>query len=71
MDIMNNAILVTKYAKYNRIAELFELADKSGYIVRLIDDKVIKEDRVIQGKSIYYVLDTCENWVEGIVDPWI
>lgn len=68
--MIDNARFMTKYIKDKRVAELFELDDKSGYIVRMIDNKEIKEDRVIKGKSVYYVVDTCENWCEGLINPW-
>lgn len=67
--MVDNARYLTRYTKDKRTAELYELSD--GYVVRFIDNKVIKEDRVIKGKSVYYVVDTCENWCEGIIDPWI
>lgn len=69
--MIENARFMTKYVREDRVAELFELEDRSGYIIRLINKKVIQEDRVIKGKSIHYATDTCENWVEGIFDPWI
>jgi hypothetical protein len=69
--MIDNARFLTKYVRDNRTAELFELEDRSGYLVRMIHDRVIKEDRVIKGKSIRYIVDTCENWVEGIIDPRI
>lgn len=69
--MIENARFVTKFIKEKRTAELFELDDRSGYIVRMIENQKIKEDRVIKGKSIYYINDTCENWCEGIIDPWI
>lgn len=62
---------MTKFVKEKRTAELFELEDKSGYIIRLLENNKIVEDRVVQGKSMYYIVDTCENWCEGIIDPWI
>ena len=62
---------MTKFVKEKRSAELFELEDKSGYIIRLLENNKIVEDRVVQGKSMYYIVDTCENWCEGIIDPWI
>lgn len=62
---------MTKFVKDKRSAELFELNDKSGYIVRFIENGSIVEDRTIQGKSMYYIVDTCENWCDGIIDPWI
>ncbi len=67
--MIDNARYLTRYTKDKRTAELYELSD--GYVVRFIDNKVIKEDRVIKGKSVYYVVDACENWCEGIIDPWI
>ena len=67
--MIDNARFCTKYIKDKRTAELYELPD--GYVVRMIEDKQIKEDRVIKGKSVHYVVDTCENWCEGIIDPWI
>ncbi len=67
--MIDNARYLTRYTKDKRTAELYELSD--GYVIRFIDNKVIKEDRVIKGKSVYYVVDTCENWCEGIIDPWI
>ncbi|MDC3266330.1 hypothetical protein OAU13_00225 [bacterium] len=69
--MIENARYLTRYTNGKRTAELFELDDKTGYIVRMIESKQIKEDRIIQGKSIHYVVDTCENWCEGIIDPWI
>ena len=67
--MIDNARYCTKYMRETRTAELYELAD--GYIIRMIENKQIKEDRVIKGKSVYYVVDVCENWCEGIIDPWI
>ena len=67
--MIENARYCTKYIKETITAELYELAD--GYIIRMIENKQIKEDRVIKGKSVYYVVDACENWCEGIIDPWI
>lgn len=67
--MVDNARYLTRYTKDKRTAELYELAD--GYVIRFIDNRVIKEDRVIKGKSVHYVVDTCENWCEGIIDPWI
>ena len=67
--MIDNARYITRYTKDKRTAELYELSD--GYVVRFIDNKVIKEDRVIRGKSVYFVVDACENWCEGIIDPWI
>jgi hypothetical protein len=69
--MLENARYITKFVKDKRSAELFELNDKSGYVVRLIENSKIVEDRTIQGKSMYYIVDTCENWCEGIIDPWI
>ena len=69
--MIENARFVTKFIKERRTAELFELDDRTGYIVRLIEDRNIKEDRLIKGKSVYYINDVCENWCEGIIDPWI
>ena len=69
--MLENARYCTKYVKNKRSAELFELDDKSGYIIRFIEDSKIIEDRVIKGKSMYYIVDTCENWCDGIIDPWI
>jgi hypothetical protein len=69
--MIDNARFVTKYVRDKRVAELFELDDRSGYVVRMIENKQIKEDRVIRGKSLYYIQDVCENWCEGIIDPWI
>lgn len=67
--MVDNARYLTRYTKDKRTAELYELSD--GYVIRFIDNRVIKEDRVIKGKSVYYVVDACENWCEGIIDPWI
>lgn len=67
--MIDNARYITRYSNDKRTAELYELSD--GYVVRFIDNKVIKEDRVIKGKSVHFVVDTCENWCEGIIDPWI
>lgn len=64
-----SARFLTKFIKDKRVAELFEI--DGGYVVRLIKDKVIIEDRVIKGKSMYFIVDTCENWCEGIIDPWV
>ena len=69
--MLENARYMTKFVKEKRTAELFELQDKSGYIIRLLENNKIVEDRVVQGKSMYYIVDTCENWCEGIIDPWI
>ena len=69
--MLENARYMTKFVKDKRSAELFELEDKSGYIIRLLENNKIVEDRVVQGKSMYYIVDTCENWCEGIIDPWI
>lgn len=67
--MIDNARYITRYTKDKRTAELYEIS--GGYVIRFIDNKVIKEDRVIKGKSVYYVVDACENWCEGIIDPWI
>lgn len=69
--MFSNARFVTKYVKENRVAEVFELDDKTGYIIRMKHNKEIKEDRVIQGKSVYHIVDVCESWCDGVVDPWI
>jgi hypothetical protein len=67
--MIENARYLTRYSRDKRTAELYELPD--GYVVRMIENKLIKEDRVIKNKSVHYVVDTCENWCEGIIDPWI
>ena len=67
--MIDNARYITRYTKDKRTAELYEIS--GGYVVRFIHDRVIKEDRVIKDKSVYYVVDACENWCEGIIDPWI
>lgn len=67
--MIDNARYLTKFVKERRVAELFEV--DGGYIIRLIKDSVIIEDRVVKGKSMYFIVDTCENWCEGIIDPWV
>ena len=71
MATIDDAKFITKYIKNVRSAELFELNDRTGYIIRFIDGKIVKDERLIVGKSMYYIIDTCETWCEGIVDPWI
>lgn len=66
--MLENARYVTKFVKDKRSAELYDLDDKSGHIVRMLQDGKIIEDRIIKGKSLYYIVDTCENWCNGIID---
>lgn len=66
--MLENARYMTKFVKDKRSAELYELDDKSGHIVRMIEGKQIVEDRIIKGKSVYYVVDACENWCNGIIE---
>jgi len=65
--MLENARYTTKFVKDKRTAELFEHDNKMGYTIRLIEDGKIIEDRFIEGKSLHYIVDACENWCNGII----
>ena len=42
--------------------------DGEMYVVDLIEDGVLLEERELPGKSIHYANDVAENWLLGIIN---
>ena len=42
--------------------------EKDGFVILMLEDKTIYEDRTITGHSGVYAENCAENWVLGVID---
>jgi hypothetical protein len=42
--------------------------EKDGFVVLMLEDKTIYEERTITGHSEVYAENCAENWVLGVID---